>query len=303
VRLLVTGAAGFVGTQLVRLAAESEKGMEVVGVRRPGSGDSAPEVAGVEWVSADLTAGGFDRALPDRVDAVLHLAQSSGYRNFPDQAEDVAKVNILATAALLEYARRHGAGRFVLASTATLYRRSKQPLTEDFPLDTSSLYAASKRSAELLLEPYTDFFSCRAPRIFTCYGAGQRGRLIAELIERVRAGEQVYVEGRHGVGLSPIHVSDLCSALLAVCSSEPEDASVPDTLNVGGAEEIGILEIVEAIGSELGREPQIAFEGEEDPPGWIADRSKLTRMFPSLPAPLSFAEGIRRTLELETAAT
>ena len=91
------------------------------------------DAGGVTWLEADLTRPGVQRALPGGAQGVIHLAQSRHDRTFPEGADDVVDVNVAATARLLDYARSAGAGRFVLASTATVYRRSQGPLTEDSP--------------------------------------------------------------------------------------------------------------------------------------------------------------------------
>ena len=161
----MTGATGLIGRELVLTASRSH---DVVAVTR-----GAPtEDAGVTWVHADLGSPELDlpRALPESVDAVVHLAHSGSYRTFPEGATDVVAINVTATARLLDYARRAGARRFVLGSTGTVYARSPEPLSEDAPLDCRSILAASKRSAELLAQPYAGILGCRILRIFTTYG-------------------------------------------------------------------------------------------------------------------------------------
>lgn len=292
-RLLVSGAAGFVGSELLRLVSDDPE-VDVIALARAGS--SPPECGGrVTWLEVDLADPGFARALPGELDAVVHLAQSRGYRDFPDRAPEVVDVNLGSTARLLDHARSAGAGRFVLASTATVYRPSADPLAEDSELDHGSLYAASKRGAELLLGPYADLLSCWGMRIFTAYGAEQRGMLIADLIDRVRGGRAVELQGEDGIPMSPIHVSDVARALWAATTVDPVGPGV-QLLNVGGAEALGLREIAVRIGEAAGKEPRFERTGDESPPGWIAERSRFERAFPRLDAPLGFARGIERTI-------
>jgi UDP-glucose 4-epimerase len=294
VTILVTGASGLIGREFLRLASE---GTETVALARDPSGiDVAAADGPTQWLALDLRDPAFARRLPGRVDAIVHLAQSREYRDFPTGAVDVVDVNLGATARLLDYARGAGVERFVFASTATIYEPSHAPLSESSPIRCTSFYAASKRAAELLIEQYGELMSCWLMRIFTVYGVGQREQLIANLVRRVEAGEAVTVQGRSGLPLSPIHAADVARALWQVAA--PGDAitgSGGGVVNLGGREALGIRELAEEIGQAIGTAPQFVFSGADDPPGWIADRTKIERMF-RLTEPLSFADGIRETL-------
>jgi dTDP-glucose 4,6-dehydratase len=276
-RILLTGATGLIGREVVRQAPAD---WELVTVARA-------QVPGVATVTADLTEPGFASLLPDHLDAVVHLAQARDYRHFPDCAPGVVAVNVTATAALLDHAVRRGAA-VLLASTATVYEPRSEPLTEDAPVRVRSIYAASKRSAELLAIPYAAQVPVRALRIFTTYGPERDGRLVADLIHRVENGHAVTVQGERGLMTSPIHTSDVARAVVAAVQRPPAVGEL-DLVNVGGAA-LGIRDMAEAIGRRLGREP--VFEAREgEPPCFVADRTKAERVL-DLPEPLSFAEGL-----------
>jgi nucleoside-diphosphate-sugar epimerase len=294
VTILLTGATGLIGREFLRLAGA---GSETVAVARdPDPIDVATADGPAQWLALDLRDPGFARRLPGRVDAIVHLAQSREYRDFPVGAVDVVDVNLGATARLLDYARGAGVQRFVFASTATIYEPSRAPLSECSPVRCTSFYAASKRAAELLIEQYGELMACWLMRIFTVYGAGQRDQLIANLVRRVEAAEPVTVQGRSGLPVSPIHAADVARVLLqAAAAGHPSLESGCGVLNVGGREALGIRELAEQIGETVGRAPQFVSAADDDPPGWIADRTKLDHMF-ELDEPLSFAEGIRETL-------
>src|SRR5437870_2140671 len=105
-RILITGATGFIGRHLVeRLRAQHE--LYCIARAIP------PAVSDrVFWVKDDLAVGLNEGQLPSRLDAVVHLAQSSRYRDFPEGARDVFAINVRSTFDLLEYARRSGARSF-----------------------------------------------------------------------------------------------------------------------------------------------------------------------------------------------
>jgi UDP-glucose 4-epimerase len=292
VKLLVTGATGFLGSALIGRACTDH---DVVAVARlpPANADAAGPV----WVQADLASRQLTRRLPSDIDAVIHLAQSRYSRDFPEHALDIVEVNVSATAALIDHAVRHGAKRFVFASTATVYRPSHRPIREDAPLDCSDGYAASKRAAEMLIGAYQGLISCWVLRVFTPYGAGQRpDRLIPSLVDRVRQGEPLAIDGRRGLLLSPIHVADVVEAMMAAATSDTEEVC---TLNVGGAEALGISEIATVIGELAGRSPLLRFTDRPEPGGYVADRAAFSRRYPSLPRPRSFRDGIATLVKSE----
>jgi UDP-glucose 4-epimerase len=287
-RILLTGATGLIGREVVRQApAEWEL---VALARRP--------VAGLTTVEADLTEPGFAEALPRDLDAVVHLAQAREYRDFPACAPDVVAVNVAATAALLDHAARSGAGQFLLASTATIYRPAEEPLTEDAELRCRSIYATSKRSAELLTIPYARLLACRALRIFTTYGAARDGRLVADLTDRVEQGRAIDVRGQGGLVTTPIHASDVARAVIAAVQRPPQPGEL-DLVNVGGAQAVSILDMAQAIGRVLGREPVLAARDGDPGGAFIADRTRCRAVL-GVPDPIGFEAGLALDLVAES---
>lgn len=269
-RVLLTGAGGFIGGRLRELAPQ---GLDLV----PLDGD---------LLSAALE-------LPPALDAVVHLAQPRPTGDPEADRRALRGVTVEGTARLLEHAREAGALRFVLASTATVYARSPDPLPEDAELDLSSDYARAKVEAERALAAGSDGLASTALRIFTPYGPGQRGRLVARLIERVRAGEPVQVQGRRGLLLSPVHVDDVALAIAAVLRLPAGPGFRP--LNVAGDEALGIREVTEEIGRAVGRDPVFEELGGGEPGGLTADVSLMRSLLPGV-RPRGFAEGIRETV-------
>lgn len=282
-RILLTGATGLIGREVVRLA---PAGWELIAVARQ------PVDGVAETVHADLSHPGFAAALPAGLDAIVHLAQAREYRNFPACAPGVVAVNVEATARLLDHGTRVGAEQFLLASTATIYRPGAvgtAPLREDDEIRCRSVYAASKYSAELLCTPYSTLLPTRALRIFTTYGGVHDGRLVSDLVARVEHGRPVTVQGERGMVTSPIHATDVARSIIAALGKPPALGEL-DVVNVGGAEALGIRDMAAAIGRVIGRAP--VFEAREgDPPAIVADRTKLDQLL-SPPAPLTFEQGL-----------
>lgn len=283
-RILLTGATGLIGREVVRQAPADWELLALA--RQPVAGAAAT-------IDADLARPGFAAALPGDLDAIVHLAQAREYRDFPACAPGVIAVNVDATAALLHHAARTVAGQLVLASTATVYEPRPEPLGEDGPVRCRSIYSASKRSAELLAAPYAALLPTRALRIFTAYGSVRDERLISDLIGRVESGRPVHVQGERGMVTSPIHAADVARAVIAAVQRPPAVGEL-DLVNVGGAEALGIREMAEAIGRIVGREPILeARDGE--PPCFVADRTKCDAVL-GVPEPLGFEAGLTREL-------
>src|SRR5438105_228018 len=127
-RVLVAGASGFIGRRLTRKL--TEEGHDIFCVRRDRGAESTSGTD-VFW---DLESSVTPRDLPGRVDAVAHLAQARHYRQFPDDAPEMFRVNVAATAALLEYSRQAHASVFCLVSSGTVYEPYDGRISEDAPV-------------------------------------------------------------------------------------------------------------------------------------------------------------------------
>lgn len=281
-KLLVTGAAGFIGSHLIEHLAGRHALYAVT--RRP----PPPALADrAHWIEQDLVRLDPD-ALPARIDGVVHLAQSAHYRHFPDGAPDVFAVNVGSTFSLLEYARSAGARTFVLASTGGVYGHRPHPISErDDEPRPSTFYFRSKRSAELLAEAYAELFAVVVLRLFFVYGAAQRRMLIASLIDKVVAGEPIVVDGEPGLSINPIHVDD------AVRVFEPAlTLGRSATLNVAGPERVTLTELVRRIGEIAGRPPAITYNAAQPEGDLVADIGRLREVLGVTPA-IPLADGLR----------
>jgi UDP-glucose 4-epimerase len=279
VRVLVTGASGFIGAELVPALAAA--GHDVVALVRDAS--RAPEDATV--VELDLEQPLNARELP-RVDAVVHLAQANV--SFPDAARELYRVNTVATQELLEYARVTGAERFVYASSGSIYGLGEGAVDEDHPRRATDFYSVTKRNAELLVGAYAAEFSTAILRPFAPYGPTQRGRLIPNLIRRVRAGLPVTLNEGGRPRMTPLYVDDVLRVLAAALELDGQHV-----VNIAGGEAVGIDELAGWIGRVVGREP--VFEPGPGAAGdLIADNRRMRELLH--PEPLvSLAEGLRAT--------
>ncbi len=203
-RLLITGAGGFFGQRFIQ---EYARDFSIVAVVR----SSTKFPPGVEQVIADLSQVGFSAALPD-ADYVVHFAQSPHYRQFPQMASDIFQVNVSATFELLEYARKCRAEGFLLASTGSVYAPYEGSLLEANDVNPMDFYSASKIAAEKLCAAYESNFSIAKMRLFFPYGEQQQDKLIVNLIENLKKGKPVQINGPDGgMKLTPTYIADICS--------------------------------------------------------------------------------------------
>jgi nucleoside-diphosphate-sugar epimerase len=246
--VLLTGATGLLGGELVgRLAARHE--VHVIARRQP----DVP-VSGVRYHLIDLATDWDPRQLPSRADRVIHLAQSTHFRDVPAQALDVFQVNVATTAKLLDHALRAGAHQFLYASSGGVYGAGNQAFHENSPIvppGQLGYYLGSKLSGEVLVQSYVPHLQALVLRFFFIYGPGQnRGMLIPRLIDNVRAGRAVQLQGPEGIRINPIHVRDAAQAVIHAM-----DTVESATFNIAGSEITSIRAIAETIGTAVGKAP------------------------------------------------
>lgn len=283
-RILVTGATGFVGQALVRHL--RDRGHVPLAVVRDGT-----QVEGAEIVHWDLGAWGAPASLPSEIDAIVHTAQSRNHRAFPGDAPEMFAVNTASTLALLDYAARTGVVRVCLLSSGTVYAPFATSLAETAPLAPPTMLGASKLAAEAVAEPFRALFPVSILRVFTPYGPGQTARLVPDIIDRVRTGKAVELSADgDGLRLAPIYVEDLCEVVLASLVE-----GWADTINVAASRTLTLRDLAERIGHWVGRPPRFAL-GVGTALNLAPPVQRLAARF-DLDALVPIEEGLRRTVQ------
>ena len=284
-KILVTGASGFIGSHLIRHLATL--GHKVVAHSK--SRAIIPSDPGVCLVKGDLTLPASIEGLPASVDVIVHLAQAGSFKEFPDQAKEIFSINASATLALLEYARKVGARRFVFTSTGNVYGSQPIPISEGGYLVPSDFYGASKLAAEALIGQYSRFFDVVILRLFAVYGFGQQPtRLIPRLVEAVRAGRPVMVNPNGGMKMNPTYIDDVVEVIARMLERHNSTC-----LNIGGPEALSVKEMSEIIGVTLGMVPSFRIQEGIPAPSLVPDITQMRTLFPPLPR-ITFREGIKR---------
>ncbi len=213
-QVLVTGGAGFIGRRLVRALLAT--GAEVtVADRRPFPDDTVPSIVG-DLRDRSVAAG----ALRPGTDAIVHLAAVTSVLRSIEDPVATYETNVDATAGLLELARAHGVGTFLLASTnAVVGDVGRAVITERTPLRPLTPYGATKAAAEMLLSSYTASYGIAgsALRFSNVYGPGMAGKdsFIPRLMRAARDGRGIQVYGDGSQLRDLVHVDDIVAGILA----------------------------------------------------------------------------------------
>jgi len=270
-RILVTGAAGFIGSHLCeRLLA---RGDEVVGLDNfcetyPSAikrANAASWVDGGRLVEGDvLDEGLLDRVLGEgRFDVVMHLAALPGVRPSIERPGEYQRVNVEGTATLAHLMVKHGVGRLVFASSSSVYgRNTKRPYRETDRVDKpASPYAASKRAGELLLESLHHVhgqdggFGVTSLRFFTVYGPRQRPEMaIHKFCRAVEAGEAITMFGTGDTSRDYTYVDDIVDGVVAAIDRCDEGFRI---YNLGDNRPVLLRDLIAAIGEAMGKEPVV----------------------------------------------
>ena len=326
-KILVTGAAGFIGSALsLRLL---ERGDEVVGVDnldpyydvslKEARLDRTRVFPGFYDVRADVA----DRAsvaeifARERPEAVVNLAAQAGVRYSLENPHAYVETNLAGFVNVLEGCRRHGVGHLVYASSSSVYGANRTlPFSErhnvDHPL---SLYAASKKANEMMAHCYSHLHGLPATglRFFTVYGPWGRPDMALFLFTRnILAGRSIDVfnHGRHHRDFT--YVDDIVEGVVRVIdrpaapdgswrgeSPDPATSAAPHRLyNIGNGESVALERYIEVLETCLGRKAKRNLLPLQpgDVPDTLADVGALARDFgyrPDTPVEV----GVRRFVD------
>lgn len=308
-RVLITGAAGFLGSHLCdRLLAE---GHQVVGMDNfiTGNPQNLAHLSGnknFSFIRHDVSNYIF---VPGDLDAVLHFASPAspnpnspyGYVNLPIQT---MKAGALGTHNTLGVARAFEA-RYLLASTSEIYGDPQvHPQVESYwghvdPIGERSVYDEAKRFAEALTTAYHRFHGLNTSivRIFNTYGPRMHiddGRVVPNFIQQALRREPLTVYGDGSQTRSFCYVSDLIEGIYGLLISEEHEP-----INIGNPVETTILEFAETINKLTGNSAGVKFlprsRGEGDPERRQPDISLAKRLLEWNPK-ISLDDGIRKTI-------
>ena len=305
-RLLVTGGAGFIGSNFVRRIVDgSFAGIGHVTVldKLTYAGtltnlEMLPH-GSFEFVKGDISNPELADRLTKEHDAVINFAAESHVDRSISGAKDFIETNVLGTQNLLDASLRNGIKTFVQVSTDEVYGTiSEGSWTEDFPLLPNSPYSASKASADLIVRSYHRTFGMdvRTTRCSNNYGPHQfPEKVIPLFVTNLIDNQKVPLYGK-GLNVRDwLHVDDHCRGIFAVLTK----GKAGNIYNIGGGRELTNRELTDVILSKMGHN-ETSIEYVQDRLGhdlrYSVNHEKISSELGYHPK-ISFEEGIEETIE------
>jgi dTDP-glucose 4,6-dehydratase len=297
VKLLVTGAAGFIGSTYVHLLHGDHDVTVLDKLTYAGRRENLPE--DVELVVGSIEDRDLVLQLTEGVDAVVNFAAESHVdRSIADQ-EAFARTHVIGTSVLLDAVRERAVPRFLQVSTDEVYGSiAEGSFTERSPLDPSSPYSATKAGGDLLVSAHAHTHGLEA---LICRGSNNYGprqypeKLIPLCVLNALHGDPLPVYGDGRQVRNWLYVEDFCRAIHTVLLR----GRAGEAYNVGGPDECENLLVVNRILELTGRDESL-IEHVRDRPGhdrrYSLSSDKL-RAELGWEAEVRFAEGLERTVE------
>ena len=308
---LVTGGRGFVGGWLAK--ALLERGTEVVSLdrRRRSERPSAIGMLGIEselvQVEAELTDAEQVEAAIARhsVDSVFHLAAETIVGTVRSSPERGFESNVRGTWTVLEACRRRAVERVLVASSDKAYgAHDELPYREDFALQPTAPYEASKAAADLIARSY--WHAYRVPvavtRFANVYGGGDLNfsRLVPEAVSAAISGRPPVLRSDGSPERDFLYVEDAADAYIAIAESLDRAEIRGEAFNAGAGRPVAVREVVEIIARLAGTGVEPEVRGGGNPEGEIdrqfVDPSKLAELVGWSPS-VELEDGLARTIE------
>ena len=301
-RVLVTGGAGFIGSELVQQLARLGADVTIVDNLANGKRENVDDVLGtcVRLERCDIRELERMNDLLAGVDVLFHLA-CLGVRHSIHSPRENHEVYATATLDLLQLAHRRGVGRFVHVSSSEVYGTARwTPMDEDYPPSPATIYGASKLAGECYARAYhrTYGLATVVVRPFNAYGPrchheGDSGEVIPKFLLRALAGRPMVIFGDGTQTRDFTFVSDTARGILAAGISE---STVGETINLGQGSEITVNDLARLV-AEVAGVPDAPVEHIASRPGDVlrlrADTTKAETMLGFRPE-VTLREGLER---------
>jgi UDP-glucose 4-epimerase len=259
-KVLVTGGAGFIGSNIVKLLLEEEHSVTVLDNLISGYRNNLDPFPGVQFIEGDIRNQPVVSAAVDGAEVVFHLAASVGNKRSIDHPLEDSEINVMGTLRVLESARRAGVRKVVFSSSAGIFGELKTlPIREDHPVEPDSPYGASKLGAEKLCLAYAKLYplECVCLRYFNVYGPNQRydayGNVIPIFAHQMLQGERVTIFGDGEQTRDFVNVKDVARANYNAALNK----GVSGAFNLGSATRITINRLAELLSEVGGLKPKI----------------------------------------------
>jgi dTDP-glucose 4,6-dehydratase len=305
-KILVTGGAGFIGSNFIRIVLETRKNHQIVNYDKLTYAGNLANLhsidhhAGYQFFKGDICDPVVAEAAMRGCDAVIHFAAESHVDRSIYEPAPVIQTNVTGTFTLLEVARRLGVSRFVHISTDEVYGDIAPGAFagEDSPVQPSSPYSASKAASDLLVRSYvrTYKFPALITRSSNNYGPYQfPEKFLPLMITNALHDNSLPIYGDGKQQRDWLHVEDNCRGILAVL----ERGRIGEVYNIGGSHVEENLAVAQRLLRMTGK-PESLLRYVADRPGhdrrYALDSTKIEAEL-GWKAEISLEDGLRQTIE------
>ena len=290
---LITGGAGFIGSQLVR-ALLNDKDLRIsivdnfdsfysrqIKLLNTDGFEKHQQVVMLDRNLDHLSSLELQEILSQKVDVIIHFAAKAGVRPSINDPLAYQRTNVLGTQMLLDFAKQTGVKQFVFASSSSVYGVNENlPWKEEEKLLPISPYAMTKLSGEMAGHVFSSLYGIRfiALRFFTVYGPSQRPDLaIHKFIKSILKDEPITMYGDGSTSRDYTYVGDIIQGVLSAINY---DQSVFEIINLGNSDAISLKDLILKIEKVVGKKAIIDQQPEQpgDVPRTFADISKAKRL-------------------------
>ena len=304
-KALVTGGAGFIGSNVVEKLVEKDIEVVVLDDLFLGSEDNLESVRDeIEFIEGSVLDQEKVIEAMQGVDVVFHQAARSSSPMHKENPAEGARVNIEGFINVAEAAVEEGVRKIVYASTSSMYGSVSPPHTEDMDLEPTNLYTASKMSREMYARcySYTDKIETTGLRYFSVFGPHEKAKgnyanVVTQFLWKMMDDEQPVIWGDGTQERDFVYVEDVAEANIA--AAESKEKLDGEVINVGAGEPVTFNEVVDKLNEALGKD--IEPEKIENPRDKYvhehnAENSKAKELLNWTPQH-GFEEGLKKTVE------
>ena len=262
-KALVTGGAGFIGSNLVRQLVADGHDVTVLDSLLSGFRSNLDPFPQVRFIEGDIR---DDKVVAEAVkgaDVVFHMAASVGNKRSIEHPLIDAGINVMGTLTVLEAARQAGVRKIVASSSAGIFGELKTlPIKEDHPVEPDTPYGCTKLCMEKLCLAYAKLYDIEAVclRYFNVYGQNQRfdayGNVIPIFAFKMLRGEPLTIFGDGEQTRDFINVKDVVQANIKAATAQ----GVSGAFNIGSGDRITINRLVELLRLASGLEPPVVYQ-------------------------------------------
>ena len=251
--ILVTGGAGFIGSNLVKYLIEEGNSVTVLDNFMSGYRSNLKSFPSIRIIDGDVRDKNAVETAIKGVEFVFHLAASVGNKRSIDNPIIDAEINVLGTINMLEAARKEGVRKIVTSSSAGIFGELKTiPIKEDHPIEPDSPYGCTKLCEEKLCLSYPKLYDIEVIclRYFNVYGQNQRfdayGNVIPIFVFRMLRNEPILIYGDGEQTRDFVHVNDVVQANIKAADIE----GISGAFNIASGKRVTINRLVEIISKD-----------------------------------------------------